>query len=122
VWAIRITIAYEPEARYREIDQLPSEVFPEPCAWEIVGDLLTTARSVQKAICLLSEAGTPTYTLRTNHIAANPAGDRSKQMFGRRLREMRPHIELGQRSFAGRRSWVYGGIALRDRADGETKA
>jgi putative DNA primase/helicase len=46
----------------------------------------------------------------------------TKQMFGRRLREMRPHIELGQRSFAGRRAWVYGGIALRDRADGEGRA
>ena len=34
---------------------------------------------------------------------------------------MRPYIELGQRSFAGRRAWVYGGIALRDRADGRTE-
>jgi P4 family phage/plasmid primase-like protien len=45
----------------------------------------------------------------------------SKQLFGRRLREMRPHIALGQRSFAGRRAWVYGGIALRDRADGQVE-
>jgi hypothetical protein len=30
----------------------------------------------------------------------------SKQMFGRRLRELRPEIELGQRSLAGHRAWV----------------
>lgn len=38
----------------------------------------------------------------------------SKQMLGRRLRELLRHIELGQRSFAGRRAWVYAGISIRE--------
>ena len=35
-------------------------------------------------------------------------------MFGRRLRELLPQIQLGQRSFAGRRTWVYAGISMRE--------
>jgi len=58
--AIRIPIAYDPEAQCPEVDKFISEVFPEdaiPLAWEILGDLLTPDRSVQKAICLLGEGG-----------------------------------------------------------------
>jgi putative DNA primase/helicase len=58
--AIRIPIAYDPEAKCPEIDKFIGEVFPEdgvPLAWEILGDLLTPDRSVQKAICLLGEGG-----------------------------------------------------------------
>jgi putative DNA primase/helicase len=57
-----------------------------------------------------------------SHCRQSCRGPASKQRFGRRLRELRPHIESAQRTVAGRRAWVYGGIALRDRADGETKA
>ena len=40
----------------------------------------------------------------------------SKQMFGRRLRALRPEAEPTQRTIAGRRAWVYSGIALRGTA------
>ena len=46
----------------------------------------------------------------------------SKQMFGRRLRALRPELEPAQRSIRGRRMWVYGGITLRDKANGEGNA
>ncbi len=36
----------------------------------------------------------------------------SKQTFGRRLRELRPQLDLAQRSLEGRRAWVYTGIAF----------
>jgi P4 family phage/plasmid primase-like protien len=58
--AIRIPIAYDSEAPCPEIDKFISEVFPEdaiPLAWEILGDMLTPDRSVQKAICLMGEGG-----------------------------------------------------------------
>jgi putative DNA primase/helicase len=40
----------------------------------------------------------------------------TKQMFGRRLRALRPEIQEAQRMIDGRRQWVYLGIALRDQA------
>jgi hypothetical protein len=40
----------------------------------------------------------------------------SKQMFGRRLRALRPEIEEAQRLTDGRRQWVYLGIALHSEA------
>jgi phage/plasmid-associated DNA primase len=46
----------------------------------------------------------------------------SKQMLGRRLRELRPHIESAQRSAARERWWVYTGIGLRGNADDGRKA
>ena len=49
-----------PNAQCPEVDKFISEVFPEdaiPLGWEILGDLLTPERSVQKAICLLGEGG-----------------------------------------------------------------
>jgi len=40
----------------------------------------------------------------------------SKQAFGRLLRELRPETKPTQRTVAGRRTWVYAGIALRGAA------
>ena len=39
----------------------------------------------------------------------------TKQMFGRRLRALRPEIEEAQRTFEGKRQWVYLGLGLRNR-------
>jgi RFX DNA-binding domain len=41
----------------------------------------------------------------------------TKQRFGRLLRALRPDAEPTQRTVAGRRIWVYKGIALRGAAD-----
>jgi P4 family phage/plasmid primase-like protien len=57
---IRIPLVFDPQSTRPEIDKFISEVFPEdaiPLAWEILGDLVTPDRSVQKAICLLGEGG-----------------------------------------------------------------
>jgi putative DNA primase/helicase len=57
---IRIPVTFDPQAGCSGIDKFIGEVFPEdaiPLAWEILGDLLTPDRSVQKAICLLGEGG-----------------------------------------------------------------
>jgi putative DNA primase/helicase len=57
---IQVPIAYDPEAKCAAIEKFISEVFSAdaiPLAWEILGDLLTPDRSVQKAICLLGEGG-----------------------------------------------------------------
>ena len=58
--SIRIPIRFQPEVSCPEIDTFISEVFPLdaiPLAWEILGDLLTPDRSIQKAICLLGDGG-----------------------------------------------------------------
>lgn len=57
---IRIPIAFDKDATCPEIERFVGEVFPEEAgllAWEILGDLLTSDRSVQKAIWLLGEGG-----------------------------------------------------------------
>jgi putative DNA primase/helicase len=57
---IRIPITFNREAACPAIDKFIGEVFAHdaiPLAWEILGDLLTPDRSVQKAICLLGEGG-----------------------------------------------------------------
>jgi putative DNA primase/helicase len=57
---IRVPITFDPQASCSEIERFIGEVFAEdaiPLAWEILGDLLTPDRSVQKAICLLGEGG-----------------------------------------------------------------
>jgi putative DNA primase/helicase len=57
---VRIPVTFDPHAGCPEIARFIGEVFPEeayPLAWEILGDLLTPDRSVQKAICLLGEGG-----------------------------------------------------------------
>ena len=57
---VRIPIPFDPNATCPQIDRFIEEVFPDdaiPLAWEILGDLLTPDRSIQKAICLLGEGG-----------------------------------------------------------------
>src|SRR5215471_13881207 len=54
------------------------------------------------------------YALHCRRCSRRPA---SKQAFGRLLRALRPDIEPTQRTLAGRRTWVYVGIALRGAAD-----
>jgi phage/plasmid-associated DNA primase len=57
---IRIPVTFDSQVGCPEIEKFIGEVFPEdaiPLAWEILGDLLTPDRSVQKAICLLGEGG-----------------------------------------------------------------
>ena len=53
------------------------------------------------------------YSSHCRQFSRRPA---SKQMFGRRLRALRPGIESSQRTLAGRRAWVYAGINLQDNA------
>jgi P4 family phage/plasmid primase-like protien len=53
--------------------------------------------------------------LHAAYALACAMGDRpilTKQMFGRRLRALRPDIEEAQRTLNGRRQWVYLGVAL----------
>ena len=57
---IRIPISFDPNATCPQIDRFIGEVFPEdtiPLGWEILGDLLTPDRSIQKAICFVGEGG-----------------------------------------------------------------
>jgi len=57
---IRVPIRFEPEATCPRIEEFVDEVFPKDStelAWEVLGDLLTPDRSIQKAICLVGEGG-----------------------------------------------------------------
>ncbi len=57
---IRIPIEYDPEATCPAIERFVADVFPADAtelAWEILGDLLTPDRSIQKAICFVGEGG-----------------------------------------------------------------
>jgi len=57
---VRIPIRFDPNATCPQIDRFIGEIFPAdaiPLAWEILGDLLTPDRSIQKAICLIGEGG-----------------------------------------------------------------
>jgi P4 family phage/plasmid primase-like protien len=57
---VQIPIAYDSEARCPSIEAFVGEVFPADStelAWEILGDLLTPDRSIQKAVCLVGEGG-----------------------------------------------------------------
>jgi putative DNA primase/helicase len=57
---IRIPITFDTQARCPRIEQFMGDVFPtdsSELAWEILGDLLTPDRSIQKAICLVGEGG-----------------------------------------------------------------
>jgi putative DNA primase/helicase len=73
---IRTPITFNPAAACPTIDRFIGEVFSDdaiPLAWEILGDLLTGDRSVQKAICLLGEGGngkSAFLDLATNFIGA----------------------------------------------------
>ncbi len=57
---LRIPICFSPGQSCPRIDRFLQEVFPAhsvELAWEILGDLVTTDRSIQKAICLVGEGG-----------------------------------------------------------------
>jgi putative DNA primase/helicase len=57
---IRLPVRFDPEATCPQIDRFIEDVFPDdaiPLAWEILGDLLTPDRSIQKAICLVGDGG-----------------------------------------------------------------
>ncbi len=57
---IRVPIQYDPAARCHRIDDFIDQVFPPdavPLAWEVLGDLITPDRSIQKAIALVGEGG-----------------------------------------------------------------
>jgi len=56
------------------------------------------------------------YTSACRQSSRRPA---SKQVFGRRLKMLRPRIEMAQRSLGGHRVWVYAGIDLRSRGADE---
>jgi phage/plasmid-associated DNA primase len=45
----------------------------------------------------------------------------TKQMFGRRLRALRPDVREAQRSINGKRHWFYLGLSLKDRMGVRTK-
>jgi P4 family phage/plasmid primase-like protien len=71
---IQIPISYDPAATCPGIDKFIAETFPADSfelAWEILGDLLTPERSVQKAILLSGEGGNGKgvyLTLATNFV------------------------------------------------------
>jgi hypothetical protein len=57
---VRIPIVYEATANCARIEEFIEQVFPSDSAelaWEILGDLLTADRSIQKAICIVGEDG-----------------------------------------------------------------
>jgi phage/plasmid-associated DNA primase len=57
---VRIPIRFDTEATAPKSTDFVEEVFPEdamPLACEILGDLLTPDRSIQKASCLVGEGG-----------------------------------------------------------------
>jgi len=57
---IQIPVSFDPDARCPAVEKFVSETFePETSqvAWEVLGDLITPDRSIQKAICLLGEGG-----------------------------------------------------------------
>jgi P4 family phage/plasmid primase-like protien len=57
---IRIPIAFDAHASCPRIEQFIEDVFPRDStelAWEILGDLVTPDRSIQKAVCLVGEGG-----------------------------------------------------------------
>jgi putative DNA primase/helicase len=57
---VRIPIAYDATANCARIEEFIEQVFPSDSAelaWEILGDLLTADRSIQKAICVIGEGG-----------------------------------------------------------------
>ncbi len=58
--SIRIPIRFDPAARCPRIEEFISQVFPADSAmlaWEVLGDLITPDRSIQKTIALTGEGG-----------------------------------------------------------------
>jgi putative DNA primase/helicase len=57
---IRIPVRYDPNANCDRIENFIEEVFPTDSTvltWEVLGDLITPDRSIQKAIALVGEGG-----------------------------------------------------------------
>jgi P4 family phage/plasmid primase-like protien len=57
---IRIPIRFDAQATCPHVEEFAGEVFPKDSfelAWEVLGDLLTPDRSIQKAICMVGEGG-----------------------------------------------------------------
>jgi putative DNA primase/helicase len=57
---VRIPITYDGAASSPAIEEFIQQVFPQDSlelAWEILGDLITADRSIQKAICVVGEGG-----------------------------------------------------------------
>jgi len=57
---VRIPITYDAAASCPKIEEFIHQVFPQDSlelAWEILGDLITADRSIQKAICVVGEGG-----------------------------------------------------------------
>ena len=57
---IRIPIVFDAQSTCPQLEEFIGEVFPQDStelAWQILGDLLTPDRSIQKAICLVGEGG-----------------------------------------------------------------
>jgi len=57
---VRIPITYDLTARCPMIEEFIHQVFPQDSlelGWEILGDLITAERSIQKAICVVGEGG-----------------------------------------------------------------
>src|SRR5580700_7471726 len=58
--SVRIPINYDRTASCPAIEEFIEQVFPQDSlelAWEILGDLITPDRSIQKAICIVGEGG-----------------------------------------------------------------
>ncbi len=58
--AIRIPVAYRETATCPAVEQFLDQVLPADCrdlVWEILGDLVTPERSIQKATCLVGTGG-----------------------------------------------------------------
>ena len=58
--SVRIPITYDATASCPMIEEFVHQVFPQDSlelAWEILGDLITAERSIQKAICVVGEGG-----------------------------------------------------------------
>ena len=57
---LRIPVQFDVQAGCPNVEEFLGEVFPADArelAWELLGDLLTPDRSIQKAICLVGEGG-----------------------------------------------------------------
>jgi putative DNA primase/helicase len=82
---IRIPVRLDPAATCPEIDNFVHQCFPADStalAWEILGDLITPDRSIQKAVALIGEGGNGKgvfLQLATNFVGANNVAHLSMQ-------------------------------------------
>jgi putative DNA primase/helicase len=82
---IRIPIRFDAAAACPEVDRFVNEAFPADStalAWEILGDLITPDRSIQKAVALIGEGGNGKgvfLQLATNFVGASNVSHLSLQ-------------------------------------------